>query len=60
MDNGELKMENVAILARVPSALRRGAPLCGDNSQFSILNFQLLNPLCVTIKENKNAGIHSR
>nr|WP_158557283.1 hypothetical protein [Butyricicoccus sp. OM06-6AC] len=36
MDNGELKMENVAILARVPSALRRGAPLCGDNSQFSI------------------------
>ena len=53
-------MENVAILARVLSALRRGAPLCGDNSQFSILNFQLLNPLCVTIKENKNAGIHSR
>ncbi|MFR8736243.1 MAG: hypothetical protein ACLVFA_06150 [Butyricicoccus sp.] len=40
MDNGELKMENVAILARVPSALRRGAPLCGDNSQFSILHSQ--------------------
>lgn len=27
MENGEWKMENVAILARVPSALRRGTAL---------------------------------
>ena len=48
IENGEWKMENVAILARVPSALRRGTALRAmiklfgamRRTQFSILHYQ--------------------